>query len=74
MIKPEKYLIFSRQEIIAMYNSLKEKEIVHGAGSVILTCEHAGSKYPGQLNLTDECRMGLYPYWPNEIIEELGLV
>jgi len=72
--KPEKYLVFSRQEIIAMYNSLKEKEIIHGRGAVILKCEHAGSKYPGQLNLTDECRIGLYPYWPNENIEEWGVV
>ena len=72
--KPEKYLVFSRQEVIAMYNSLNEQEIIKGYGSVILSCEHAGSKYPGQLKLTDECRNSLYPYWPNEILEELELV
>ena len=74
MAKPEKYLIFSRQEIIAMYNSLKEQEITRGVGSVILWCRHAGKKYPGQLELVDESRKGLYPYWPNEILEELEMV
>lgn len=68
--KPEKYLVLSRQDIIAMYNSLKEQQIQGGYGSVILKCHMAGKNYVGQLQLTDECRASLYPYWPNEIIED----
>ena len=74
MSKPEKYLVFSRQEVIAMYNSLNEQEIISGCGSVILRCEHADSKYPGQLRLTDECRQSFYPYWPNELLEQLEVI
>lgn len=74
MSKPEKYLVLSRPQIIAMYNSLKEQEIQRGCGSVILNCEMAGKKYVGQLQLTRECRTSLYPYWPDEIIEELEAV
>ena len=74
MSKPEKYLVLSRQEIIALYNSLKEQQIQRGYGSVILKCQMAGKNYVGQLQLTDECRTSLYPYWPNEIIEELEMI
>lgn len=72
--KPEKYLVLSRQEIIALYNSLKEQQIQGGYGSVILKCHMAGKNYVGQLQLTDECRTSLYPYWPNEMIEECWVV
>ncbi len=57
-----------------MYNSLKEQEIRGGIGSIILRCKHAGKKWPGQLQLVDESRKGLYPYWPNEMIEDLEMV
>lgn len=74
MSKPRKYLVLGRQEIIAMYNSLKEQQIQSGSGSVVLVCQMADKKYVGQLQLTDECRTSLYPYWPNEIIEELEMI
>jgi len=74
MSKPEKYLVLSRPQIIAMYNSLKEQEIQRGSGSIVLRCEMAGKNYVGQLQLTDECRTALYPYWPNKILEELEAV
>jgi hypothetical protein len=47
-----------------------EEKIQSGNGSVIVRCEMAGSKYPGQLQFTNEYRIMNYRYWPSEDIEE----
>lgn len=66
MGKPEKYLVISRQNVIAMYNQIIEEQMNGGHGSVILKCEMASKKYPGQLRMTDTCASSLYPYWPRD--------
>jgi hypothetical protein len=70
MNKPEKYLVLSERSIISLYNQMIEEKIQSGNGSVIVKCEMAGSKYPGQLQFTNEWRTMNYRYWPSEDIEE----
>lgn len=66
MAKPEKYLVLSRKEIIAMYNQIIEEQIQGGYGCVVLRVQHASKKAPGQLQLTEECRKDNYAYWPTD--------
>ena len=62
--KPEKYLVLSRRDVIAMYNQIIQEQIQGGYGSVVLRVQHASKRVPGQLELTDECRSKQYDYWP----------
>lgn len=62
--KPEKYLVLSRRDVISMYNQIIETQIQGGYGSVVLRVQHVCKSAPGQLELTDKCRMKQYDYWP----------
>ncbi len=66
MSKPEKYLVLSRSNIIALYNQIIEEQINSGFGSVILRCQMSGKGFPGQLQLTDQEQRDMYAYWPRD--------
>lgn len=70
MSKPEKYLVLSERNITALYNRMIEEKIQTGNGSVIVRCQMASPKHPGQLQFTDKYRTMNYRYWPSEDIEE----
>jgi hypothetical protein len=77
MIKPEKYLVLSRSNVIALYNQIIEEQINCGYGGVILRCEMSGKAFPGQLQLTSETKSELYAYWPidgDEVFKVEGAV
>lgn len=69
-MKPQKYLVLTERNITALYNQMIEEKIQSGNGSIIVKCQMAGSKYPGQLQFTDEYERMNYRYWPSEDIEE----
>jgi hypothetical protein len=66
MGKPEKYLVLTRRCIIALYNQVIEEQINGGFGGVVIRCQMASRKYPGQLQLTDETQSDMYSYWPTD--------
>lgn len=66
MSKPEKYLVLTRRDIIAMYNRVLEEQINGYYGGLVLICEMASKKHPGQLQLTHETETDQYPYWPRD--------
>ena len=66
MSKPEKYLVLTRREIIAMYNRVLEEQINGRYGGLVLRCHMASKNYPGQLQFTDETEREQYPYWPRD--------
>ena len=70
--KPEKYLVLSRRNVIALYNKIIEDQINSGStnSSIVVKCQMASNKHPGQLQFTDEYRIENYSYWPSEDIEE----
>ena len=71
MTKPEKYLVLSRRNVIALYNRIIEDQINSGStnATIVLKCQMASNKHPGQLQYTDEYRLENYSYWPSEDIE-----
>ena len=64
--KPQKYLVLTRRDIIAMYNRVLEEQINGNYGSVVLRCQMASKKHPGQLQFTDETEREQYAYWPRD--------
>lgn len=66
MSKPEKYLVLTRRDVIAMYNQIIEEQIKGGYGGIVLRCQMSSRKYPGQLVLTDETQDIQYNYWPRD--------
>lgn len=71
MSKPEKYLVLSRRNVIALYNKIIEDQINSGStnSTIVVKCQMASNKHPGQLQYTDEYRLENYSYWPSEDIE-----
>jgi len=66
MSKTEKYLVLTRRDIIALYNQVIEEQINGGYGGVVIRCQMASRKHPGQLQLTHETQSDMYSYWPRD--------
>jgi len=58
MKKQRKYNVFTARKLQALLKMAEAKN-----GVIVLSMESAGHKFPGQLQLTDECQSEVMEYW-----------
>ena len=56
--KQRKYNVFTIAKLNALVKMAEAKN-----GVIVLSMESAGHKYPGQLQLTEECQSEVMGYW-----------
>ena len=56
--KQIKYNVFTARKLQALLKMAEAKN-----GVIVLSMESAGHKFPGQLQLTDECQSEVMEYW-----------